>query len=301
MSPLQPAQSEPMRGPLALRSAPSWFRYFGRRVWTSRYAVLQPATASSPPRLLLFLSESMDELHEELLLLSPVQLDCLANDGTTGHGQHANFTLSSAGAAPIELSAPSDDERQQWIFHLGESMLPSPASSTSSSPVLGAPAAAILPSQSLNGQVSFAPGKVSEKYRMGRVLAQGEDYLVVLGQHLQTGQSHALKLLSKHSKRLRLGQQGTQARTCSRLLGQCLEELYEGPNHVCLVMRWGSHELDERHELSASVLEALRLLREVVPDADLPPGGLVLSKADAQRLLLRAVALDCHLQSNLFI
>ena len=199
--------------------------------------------------------------------------------------------------------------------------------------MLGAPAAAILPSQSLNGQVSFAPGKVSEKYRMGRVLAQGEDYLVVLGQHLQvatqepprptppssraprlsradrlpatllpqTGQSHALKLLSKHSKRLRLGQQGTQARTCSRLLGQCLEELYEGPNHVCLVMRWGSHELDERHELSASVLEALRLLREVVPDADLPPGGLVLSKADAQRLLLRAVALDCHLQSNLFI
>ena len=126
MSPLQPAQSEPMRGPLALRSAPSWFRYFGRRVWTSRYAVLQPATASSPPRLLLFLSESMDELHEELLLLSPVQLDCLANDGTTGHGQHANFTLSSAGAAPIELSAPSDDERQQWIFHLGERCEPRP-------------------------------------------------------------------------------------------------------------------------------------------------------------------------------
>ena len=92
-----------------------------------------------------------------------------------------------------------------------------------------------------------------------------------------------------------------RAQVCSRLLGQCLEEVYEGANHVCIVMHWGTHELDAHHQLAASVLEALRLLRELVPPAEVPAGDLMLQKADAQRLMMRAVELDCHLQSNLFI
>jgi hypothetical protein len=66
-------------------------------------------------------------------------------------------------------------------------------------------------------------------------------------------------------------------------------------------MRWGAHELDDQHLLAAAVLEALRLLREVTPEAELPKDGLMLQRADAHRLLGRAVALDSHLRSNLFI
>ena len=119
--------------------------------------------------------------------------------------------------------------------------------------------------------------------------------------HLETNESRALKLLSKSSMRFQLDKEPLQARVCSELLSQCLEEVYEGPNHVCIVMHWGTHELDGKHQLAAAVLEALRLLRELVPPAELASDGLMLRKADTQRLMLRAIALDCHLQANLFI
>ena len=313
---------QPMRGRLALRAGPSWLpaRLLGRRAWASRYAVLQPAVAGAcggggaPPRLLLFLSDDMEALHEELLLIAPLQLQCLPFDG---HAGHMRFTLSTADAPPIELAVQSEELRQQWVLALGESMqtpcptpprLPrSPLSLLASA--LSPPASPVgLPSP--GGKVQLVSCKVSDNYRMGKLLSQGEnDVLVVEGVHLRTQQSHALKLVSKDSKRMRrvgsdgvrLGSDAIRSRACSRLLGQCLEEVYEGPNHVCIVLRWGTHELDADHQLAVAVLEALRLLRELVPEAELPPDGMMLPKADTQRLMLRAVALDCHLQSNLFI
>ena len=118
--------------------------------------------------------------------------------------------------------------------------------------------------------------------------------------------SHALKLLAKTSTRFTkrgwlsgLGPRTLGPRVCSRLLAQCLDEVYEGANHVCLVMHWGTHELDSRHELACAVLEALRLLHELVPEA--PQEELMLRAQDTQRLMLRLLALDCHLQANLFI
>ena len=109
---------EPMRGLLALRSGPSWLRLFARG-WESRYAVLQPATGSSPARLMLFLTDSMETLHEELLLLSPLQLQCLPYEGVGGD-RPARFTISAADATPIELAAKSEKMRDQWIYSLGE-------------------------------------------------------------------------------------------------------------------------------------------------------------------------------------
>ena len=50
-----------------------------------------------------------------------------------------------------------------------------------------------------------------------------------------------------------------------------------------------------------AALETPACTREVTPEVQLPKGGLMLDRGDAQKLLVRAVALDCHLQSNLFI
>lgn len=110
---------EPMRGPLALRTGPSFLRLFGRRSWSPRYALLQPATAASNARLLLFSSEAMEELHEELLLLPPLHLQCLPADSAVGPSL-ARFSVSIAGGTPIELAAQSDEQRQRWIFLIGE-------------------------------------------------------------------------------------------------------------------------------------------------------------------------------------
>jgi len=177
-------------------------------------------------------------------------------------------------------------------------MQPSPPPSPNSSPAFSL--ASLSTTESSTGKVRLHQCNVSDHYRMGKVMAKGDDWLIVEGQHLATQQSHALKLLSKRSNRFE-PTTGLKGRNYSHLLSQCVEELYEGPNHVCMVMRWGTHELDEHHELAAAVLEALRLLRELLPPSSLPREGLMLQKADARRLMLRALALDRHLQSNLFI
>ena len=235
----------------------------------------------------------MEELTEELVLHSPLQLNCLPSEGG-----HHRFTLSVANAPLVELAAPSDDERHRWMFSIGESVCPSP-------PIQGSPvrisddlgACGLL---GAGGRVHLGRSKVADHYSMGKVLAQGDDFLVVEGLHLRTRRSHALKLLSKRSPRLARGGNGClQPAVCSRLK-QCLEEIYEGPNHVCLVMPWGTHELDARHELSASVLEALRLLRELLPRSKASDDSLMLKAQDTQKLMMRLLALDHHLQANLF-
>lgn len=252
----------------------------------------------------------MEQLSEELVLLSPLQLHGLPAEGTSLF----RFSLSAANTPPIELAADSEEDRQRWMFALGESMCAggctgspagSPVSVTQAFPgemtsALGSP---------LGGRVQLGRSKVADNYTTGKVLAQGDDYMIVEGFNLKTHRSHALKLLAKSSKRLmRRGwfQGGSEAgsslgpRVCSRLLSQCLEEVYEGQNHVCMVMHWGSHELDADHELACAVLEALRLLHELLPH-DTPEEGLMLRAQDTQRLMMRLLALDCHLQANLFI
>ena len=241
-------------------------------------------------------TDLMEQLSEELVLLSPLQLH-----GLPAEGVHIRFSLSANNAPPIELAADSEEERQRWMFALGESMCKPPPMSPVSvcgprlhelTGTLGSPCA---------GRVQLGRSKVADNYTMGKVLAQGADFMVVEGFNVKTHRSHALKLLSKSSARfLRSGPRSLGPRVCSRLLTQCLDEVYEGANHVCMVLHWGTHELDSHHELAFAVLEALRLLHELLPQ-DAPTEGLMLRAQDTQRLMLRLLALDCHLQANLFI
>ena len=75
---------------------------------------------------------------------------------------------------------------------------------------------------------------------------------------------------------------------------RCLEEVYESSDHVCLVLRWGTHELDGRNLLCAPLVEALRLLHELQPDAS---QHVMLRADDVQLLVQRVALLDCELQS----
>ena len=76
----------------------------GRLGWQPRHAVLEPSTERhGEPRLLLFKSEDTDSLHEEVRLLSPVQLNCLERTPVQiecdpeGISSMHRFTLSVAG------------------------------------------------------------------------------------------------------------------------------------------------------------------------------------------------------------
>jgi len=320
------------RGRLYLRQTGIFpVRFFGRSSFLPRYAVLSPSSTGGPPRLQLYLSEAMEQLSEELILFSPLQLHCLPAEG---NGGHSRFSLSAGDAPAVELAADSEEERQRWMFSLGESVCTPPISPATSpgsssgtgsptstrkadalkaemlgSPVLASPSifSSFVGSSSsdLSGRVQLGRSRVADNYSMGKVFAQGDDYMVVEGLHLATHRSHALKLLSKQSPRFRSsrdrGGRGLGPRVCCRLLAQCIEEVYEGPNHVAMVMHWGTHELDCHHDLSIAVLEALRLLRELLPPEELPPEGLMLGAADTQKLMARLFALDSHLQANLFI
>jgi len=139
---------------------------------------------------------------------------------------------------------------------------------------------------------------------MGNVIAHGNDFLLVEGLHKRTKRSHALKLLNKGSTRPRHRSSSHLPKgDWSHRLSQCLEDVYEGPNHICLVMRWGTHEVDKEHDLSSAILEALRLLSEVMPATGDAPSeeGLRLNAVDTAKLMHRVLTLDTHLQANLFI
>ena len=144
---------------------------------------------------------------------------------------------------------------------------------------------------------------------MGVVLSQGTDYLVVEGIHLRTRKSHVLKLLSKSASPATPAPAArAEPRACGRALEEALLEVYEGPKHVCLVLDYGAHELDARNHLSSSVLQALRLLHELIPEASswLSGGGaaaaggpsLMLDRASIELLMARVPAIECHLQSE---
>ena len=64
----------------------------------------------------------------------------------------------------------------------------------------------------------------------------------------------------------------------------------------------GTHELDAQHGLAALVLEALRVLHELLPtEWRSPKGELHLRAEDTRRLISRLLQLDLHLQANLFL
>ena len=60
--------------------------------------------------------------------------------------------------------------------------------------------------------------------------------------------------------------------------------------------------MDASHQLSCLILDALDLLRELLPPEERHKcRRLRLNRADLQRVLLRSLALDTFLQSNLYL
>jgi len=154
------------------------------------------------------------------------------------------------------------------------------------------------------GRVRIKRSKLADNYTMGRVLEQGENLIVVEGFHRKTRKSHALKIVSKSGDLRQLRDGGLAGvNACNpELISQYIEEVYEGPNHACLVMKWGTHELDWSHRLAAAVLEALRLLHELLPESEVGEGAnIMLQGDDTERLVRRVLTLDRLLQANLFI
>lgn len=82
--------------------------------------------------------------------------------------------------------------------------------------------------------------------------------------------------------------------------------MFTHPNYICIVMKWGMHEVDASHQISASIIDAIRLLNELLPHTrsrseqrrlqHLRMSGDVL-----QKLLLRVACLDAHLKSSLWL
>jgi hypothetical protein len=80
---------------------------------------------------------------------------------------------------------------------------------------------------------------------------------VVEGFHKKTRCSHALKLVSKSCSSFNDFRKGccSMPPKCPELISNCLEAVFEGPNHVCLAMRWGTHVLDAQHQLTACLVQ----------------------------------------------
>ena len=66
-------------------------------------------------------------------------------------------------------------------------------------------------------------------------------------------------------------------------------------------MRWGMHEVDASDQLSSLIFESLKLILEILPADQTACRNLQIGGADLQSLLLRSMALDTFLQSNLFL
>ncbi len=299
-----------LRGNLFVR-LPVWsfLKPIVRFSWQPRFAVLL-LEECAPPRVMLFHDDKLLALQEEIRLLPPLELHCTADEEGPSGSTCFPFTLSSAGGAPIELAVASEQLRVHWIYLLGESM--SPVLWRNSSPCLATPSSNQL---QLEGPLQVLQRRVADTYRMGKVLESGHDYMVIEGLHLRTSTSHALKLINKGSAselrksfaaKLNAGGDaninddpfGTDLEELSRYLG----EVYEGPQHVCLVMEWGTHRLDSQHRLGVLVLEALRLLHELLPlGTKYIDDGLMLRAADTRKLISRLLTLDWHLQANLFL
>jgi hypothetical protein len=83
-------------------------------------------------------------------------------------------------------------------------------------------------------------------------------------------------------------------------------QVFTHPNYICIVLRWGMHELDASHQISAAIIDVIRLLNELLPKGRSRSEQrrlrhLRLSGEVLQRLLLRVACLDAHLKSNLWL
>lgn len=147
-------------------------------------------------------------------------------------------------------------------------------------------------------------GKLDDHYMLKRELHAGAHYQVMEGISRTTQHNVSLKLVSRGAA-ARLKRAHASARLDPMqvlyLVSSFVDDVFASKRHVVLCMKWGSHEVDATHQLSCLVLNALDLLHELLPAADVPTPNLHLQRADLQRVLLRTMALDAFLQDHLYI
>lgn len=145
--------------------------------------------------------------------------------------------------------------------------------------------------------LEVSSGLVEESYQLKRELSSGRGFRVVEGVALCGQRNYSLKFVHGHGVR---ATRPLDTMQCLHLITSFVGEVFAHPTFVCVVMRWGMHEVDGSHQLAAVIAEAVRLLREL-----LPSGGqsryLRLSSSVLQRLLLRMACLDSHLGDSLWL
>ena len=122
---------------------------------------------------------------------------------------------------------------------------------------------------------------------------------VIEGVHRETLKNHSLKIVGRGGRAKLRVVKALDAMQVFELISSFVDEVYFHPNYVCICFKWGTHEVDSSQQLTAWIVDALHLLRELLPPKQ--HAHLRLDVQDVQRLLLRTTCLDCYLQQNLFI
>ena len=83
-------------------------------------------------------------------------------------------------------------------------------------------------------------------------------------------------------------------------------QVFTHPNYVCIVLRWGMHEVDNSNQISAAIIDVIRLLKDLIP-AEASPchqrkwQHLQVSGDVLQKLFLRMLCLDAYLCCNCWL
>lgn len=158
--------------------------------------------------------------------------------------------------------------------------------------------------------VALRIAMLHDVYMLKQDLVTGSNgaWKVVEGLERQTRKNYSLKMIavkSAASLRGRDDDESSHKLNMQAFYSICsfIEEALYNPSYVCIVFKWGLHEMDTNHQLSCLVLDAIQLLLELLPDELKPPKQqcLRIGKGELQRVLLRSMALDTFLQSNLFL
>lgn len=161
---------------------------------------------------------------------------------------------------------------------------------------------------SLQGQKELAPlhlraGYLEDSYVLKkRDLVAGASFAVHEGVHRKLQRNYSIKIVSRSGLRPEPGIMRLDPMQTFYLVSSFVDEVFATPRTLALCMKWGTHEVDQAHRMSELVLDALDLLRELLPPGEhSQPKSFRLDREDLQNLLLRSLALDTFLQDNLFL
>jgi len=257
-----------------------------------------PRSESAP--LLAPLWEPSDDVHEldapPSLLGSSASADHSGpklNGFADSHGGDVSHSLPDAWQALLgavsAISASSEHFDERLLANLTQSELVAAAHES------------LLDSVPL--RLDF--GVLDQFYVMKKELSACTDFKVLEGVERSTHKNFSLKIVPRAKGRRLRAVKPLEPLQVSYLIMSFVHEVYVHPNYVCVCLKWGMHEIDSSHQLSAWIVEASHLLDELVQSHPSLTASsrryLRLSAKELQRLLLRTACLDLYLNSNLWL